>query len=47
MKPEERKTFSKVSESDYQAQMELALSSNNDNVREAIESAYSPRNEKN
>jgi hypothetical protein len=47
MKPEEHvHSFKKVSSTDYQAQMDLALSSQNENVREAIETSYSPLGER-
>jgi hypothetical protein len=47
MRPEEHThSFKKVSSNDYQAEMDLALSSQNENVREAIETSYSGLAEK-
>ena len=47
MKPEEHgHSFKKVSTNDYQAELDLALSSQSENVREAIETSYSALGEK-
>jgi hypothetical protein len=47
MKPEEHThSFKKVSTNDYQAELDLALSSQNENVREAMETSYGGVNEK-